>query len=110
VRSAVTVPSAVRATTILGASGGAARRQAIDGSTPPGTSDDDAPEVSEQAVTVLPKWMIDGGASHPRPGGNDGCVRRGRRRQWPRGMWVDPAIARGRVISGDGVHARRGWL
>jgi hypothetical protein len=51
--------------------------------------------------------------AHPRPGENDGYVRRGRRRQrrrWPRGTRVAPAVARSAVVSGDGGHARRGWL
>jgi hypothetical protein len=53
-------------------------------------------------------------AAHPRPGGNDGCARRGKRgqqrRRWPRGTRVALAVARGAVVSGDGGHARRGWL
>jgi hypothetical protein len=47
-----------------------------------------------------------------RPGGNDGCARRGRRRQrqrWPRGARVALVVARGAVVSGDGGHTRRGW-
>jgi hypothetical protein len=51
----VAVPSGVRATTILGASGGTAPRRATDGDAPLGTSDDDALEVGGQAVTARPK-------------------------------------------------------
>jgi len=48
---------------ILGASGGAALRSVIDGDAPPGTSDDDAPEVGGQAVMALPKRMGGGGSA-----------------------------------------------
>jgi hypothetical protein len=56
------VSSGVQAATILGASGGAAPRQATDGGAPPGTSDGDAPEAGGQAVTALPKQTGGGGA------------------------------------------------
>jgi hypothetical protein len=36
--------------------------------------------------------------------------RRRKRRRGPRGARVAPAVARGVVVSGDGGHARHGWL
>jgi hypothetical protein len=45
----------VRALVFLGASSGAAPRQATDGSAPPGTSDSDAPEAGAQAATAFSK-------------------------------------------------------
>jgi hypothetical protein len=75
----------------------------------------------ERAMATLPRWASKrwrrsrsgrAATTHPRPGGNDGCARRGRRRQrrWPRDTRVALAVARGAVVSGDGGHARRGWL
>jgi hypothetical protein len=76
-------PLSVRATAILGASGSAAPRRATNGGATQGTSDGDAPEAGRQAVTALRSgWAA---AAHPRPGGNDGCARRGRR--WQRRRW-----------------------
>jgi hypothetical protein len=62
-------------------------------------SGDDAPKADERR-------------RHPRPSGNGGCARRDRhrRRRWPRGVWVAPAVARGMVVSSDGDHTRHGWL
>jgi hypothetical protein len=56
------VPSGVRAPVILGASNGAALRQATDGGAPPGTSDSDTPEAGAQAATAFSKRM-DGGSA-----------------------------------------------
>jgi hypothetical protein len=53
--TAAAVPSGVRATTILGGTGGAAPRRSTDDGAPPGTSDDDALEAGRQAVTALPE-------------------------------------------------------
>jgi hypothetical protein len=58
-------------------------------------------------------WSGRAAAAHPRPGGDDGCARHGRLRQWrwwPRETRVTPVVARGAVVSGDGGHARHGWL
>ena len=56
-RSVATVPTAMRAATILGANGGAAPRRATDG---------DAPEAGEQVVTALLKQTSGGGAPQAR--------------------------------------------
>jgi hypothetical protein len=76
----------------------------------------------ERATTTLLRWTGKlwrcsrrrrAAAAHPRPGGNSGCMRRGRHRQrwrWPRGTRVISTVARGAVVSGDVSHARRGRL
>ena len=92
----------------LGFSGGdgAAPRRTTDSNAPPGTSNDDAPETDGQAVTGLPKWTSGGDA----PMATATLPRRAGSKRWPRGKQVTPAVARGAVVSGDGGHARRGWL